>query len=113
MSEFSSIRSRIEPDIRLARMVQESRHLVATTHLDDLNPDQLAAFLRRYLRDRAQATQDIEDLTDDASDGVNVFLLGESRRTITIESEPDLPNHIQLGFHSDGSPCYDDDRICY
>lgn len=71
---------------RMARLIREARDLAATSHLDDLSPDQLADFLATYLRNRAQSTQDIEDLTDDASDSVQAFLLGDSRRVVTIES---------------------------
>jgi hypothetical protein len=40
----------------------------AATELAQLSPDDLADFLVTYLQDRAMATQDIEDITDDAID---------------------------------------------
>jgi hypothetical protein len=36
--------------------------------------------------------------------------MGDMAALILCEVPSD---HVQLGTHSDGSPCYDDDRICY
>lgn len=60
----------------------------AAQALDEMNPADLAAFLRDYLLDRAQSQGDVEDASDEAGD-VDLFVVGP--REITISS--DLPNY--------------------
>lgn len=60
----------------------------AAQALDEMNPANLAAFLRDYLLDRAQSSGDVEDASDEAGD-VDLFVVGD--REITVSSP--LPNY--------------------
>lgn len=107
MSEFSTGAQRIEPEAAELRAVrQRSLARVAVSKLS--NHDFLDLLSIELARRESHIVGDNLHVIFDSEDGQSYDVQISDHDELY-----DLPARGQLGFHSDGSPCFDDDRICY